>query len=321
MNVKEREHDDLTVIKGIGPARQQWLQDSLNVRTFHDLSTLTVAEIETRLKAEGQIASPTEIEQWLIQAGELAEAAGQTPAAEGEWEWLKAFVVEFCIRRTEEQIQQRELRVYPLKVSRKGDWLDNGETRRRPITFERGTRLYPWMVEQLNEPAWQEPEAEPPPQFETPPVEASRAQVPAPGMPPLVAPTIEVKQLAVFQPLQAEVPAIVGRPGRPFTGFITGGEPFAVEATFALAGTPAAKNGSGRTACWANFYVRNMATGSSTSLGDTEVNELSPEETVHKLRLPEITLPPGRYHLGVQVMLRTQPPAARHLEVPFFEIL
>ncbi|MCK4471724.1 MAG: hypothetical protein KAW49_08045, partial [Anaerolineae bacterium] len=72
MNSSYREDEDLTVIKGIGPARQQWLRESFNVRTYGDLAVLSADEIESRLKAEGRIASRSEIEQWIARAQELA---------------------------------------------------------------------------------------------------------------------------------------------------------------------------------------------------------------------------------------------------------
>jgi diguanylate cyclase (GGDEF)-like protein len=70
----ENPSDRLTKIKGIGPARQQWFRESLNVRTFQDLAVLSVDEIESQLKAANQIAARDKIEQWIIEAQELAGA-------------------------------------------------------------------------------------------------------------------------------------------------------------------------------------------------------------------------------------------------------
>ena len=38
--------NDLTAIKGIGPARQQWFKESLNVSTYEDLAALSAEEVE-----------------------------------------------------------------------------------------------------------------------------------------------------------------------------------------------------------------------------------------------------------------------------------
>ena len=59
---------DLTVIKGIGPVRQRWFNDSLNVYTYRELAALPAEEIESKLKAEGSITSRNDIEQWIAQA-------------------------------------------------------------------------------------------------------------------------------------------------------------------------------------------------------------------------------------------------------------
>lgn len=340
MNSQDKATDDLTAIKGIGPARQQWFRDSLNVRTFGDLAALTATEIETQLKADGKIAAANEIEHWITEARKLSKAAESasermaertegevvdeeaTATGEGKWEWLKAFVVEFCIFRVEEQVRKQELRVYPMKVSEKGDWLDNGESKRSPMTFERGDQLYPWMVEQLGEQPWQVAEEEKMAQLDVPPAETSPVEAPEAEALSVAAPRrVEVKRISAYQPLQAETPTVIGEANQPFAGFITGDEPFTLEATFALAGTIAANIDGDETAYWAKFYVRNMATGVSSSLGDTELSILAKEKALHKVRLSKTTLPPGRYHLGVQVMLRTEPPIARHLEVPFFEVV
>ena len=70
------ENNDLTVIKGIGKNRAQWLRDSLDIQTLRDLSIMPVDTIESRLKAEGFIASRAKIESWIEQARQiLAEMA------------------------------------------------------------------------------------------------------------------------------------------------------------------------------------------------------------------------------------------------------
>lgn len=79
--------DDLTKIKGIGPARQKWFVEAFAVSNFTDLAALSVDEIETRLKADGRSASRSEIEEWLVQANTLA--------GEKNWKTLATFVVNY----------------------------------------------------------------------------------------------------------------------------------------------------------------------------------------------------------------------------------
>ena len=46
----EIQHDDLTVIKGIGEATQRWLREELKVFRLKDLAALSVDEIEAALR-------------------------------------------------------------------------------------------------------------------------------------------------------------------------------------------------------------------------------------------------------------------------------
>ncbi|MHC4617193.1 MAG: hypothetical protein ACYTEQ_05505 [Planctomycetota bacterium] len=116
MSIANRESDDLTVINGIGPVRQRWLRESLDVYTLRDLAALSVDEIESRLKAEEQIISGSEIEAWIDQAQELALTAADfdnvqsKPKTQSGKEWK----MEARGQRMEERAQQaavsRELR-------------------------------------------------------------------------------------------------------------------------------------------------------------------------------------------------------------------
>jgi hypothetical protein len=84
MNTSNKKRDDLTEINGIGPVRQEWLRESLDVYTFRDLAVLSVDEIESRLKTEGKIISRSEIEAWIDQAQELDLTAANSDSAQGK---------------------------------------------------------------------------------------------------------------------------------------------------------------------------------------------------------------------------------------------
>jgi hypothetical protein len=71
--------DDLTAIANIKETRQDWLRKTLNVQTYRDLATLSVDEIEARLKADGKIASRSMIQGWIDKAKELATADQRSP--------------------------------------------------------------------------------------------------------------------------------------------------------------------------------------------------------------------------------------------------
>ncbi|HEY9605816.1 MAG TPA: hypothetical protein V6C85_29695, partial [Allocoleopsis sp.] len=65
-------YEDLTKIRGIGSIKQKWLRELLHIYTFQDLASLSVTEIESKLRAEGHITSKSEIEGWIVQAQTLA---------------------------------------------------------------------------------------------------------------------------------------------------------------------------------------------------------------------------------------------------------
>lgn len=91
--------DDLTAITGIGVARQRWLHETMGVSTYADLATIDPATVEARLREEGKIIAPGDIQTWIDQARDLASL--QTPAnvipdsASGVWQPIASFVVEY----------------------------------------------------------------------------------------------------------------------------------------------------------------------------------------------------------------------------------
>lgn len=134
--------DDLTAISGIGAVREKVLRESLDVRTFQDLAALSVDEIESQFKAEGQSVSRDLIKQWIAAARELAVATvaepSNSPSSESEWESAATFVVEFQER---EEGEERRTRVHHMEEDVDAEWPDVGSE-----------QLYRWMLEQLGEP-------------------------------------------------------------------------------------------------------------------------------------------------------------------------
>jgi hypothetical protein len=147
MNSKKNEYDDLTVITGIGPARQQWLRESLNVHTYQDLVALSTAQIEAQLKADGQIASRNAIEGWLHQAQEYAASTRtSSPAREDGWKPVASFVVEFQTREVEGRADELRTAVHHMEEDT-GTYWPGIESR----------KLSQWMLDQIREKAGLEP--------------------------------------------------------------------------------------------------------------------------------------------------------------------
>lgn len=72
-------YDDLTVIKGIGRARQTWLRETLHVHTLHDLAGISPDDLAAKLKADRRPIKPDVAESWIAQARTLTASAA--PAA------------------------------------------------------------------------------------------------------------------------------------------------------------------------------------------------------------------------------------------------
>lgn len=159
-------YDDLTVISGIGQARQQWLRDVLKVRTFRDLAALSAEEIASRLRAEKKLASATEIEAWLAQARELAVSAQAAPlqetqAEKSEFKTFATFVVVFEESRAEDGTTKQRTSVHHMEADQTQGW-DGIEQR----------ELCNWMLTRLGTKAPQQPAPATPPAPVVPPLPA-----------------------------------------------------------------------------------------------------------------------------------------------------
>jgi hypothetical protein len=313
-NLRDREDDDLTVVKGIGPARRRWLRESFNVRTFHDLAALSVDEIGSQLKAAGQITSRLEIAEWIAQAQELAASVNQSsqrdvgsteaeaeekansPVREDDWKPVASFVVEFQVRQFEGQAEEQRTTVHHMEADRGETW-----------PGIEGEQLCQWMLGQAGRKLQQEPEEGFP--VETRPA-AARAV------------TVEITQVQAFQPPQADTPIGTGRAGQPFSGFVRSGEPFALEASFGLAGPAAAEVAKTQVTYHAQLHAWNRSTGERTYLGDTKPDTLVEGKlSPYKAVLPEITLQQGMYHLRILTTLQGVRTAPGYLEVPLFQVV
>jgi hypothetical protein len=313
-HVSDKEGDDLTAIKGIGPARQQWLRESLGVHTYRDLAALSVSVIGSRLKAEQQVVSLAEIGRWIAQAQELAKAAddpsGRRPEAEGpgteasakslagrtEWQPFASFVVEFQARQVEGQAAERRTTVHYMEVDRSKTW-----------PGIEGEQLCQWMLGQAGERVQRGPEPE-----EGAPIEARPV-----ASPPV---TVEITQIQAFQPPKTRTPIGIGRAGQPFSGFVRSDEPFELVVSFALAGPAATEIAKKQVTYRAQFYARRRPTGERAHLGDTEPGALVEGDLTYTTKLPQAALGPGVYRLWALVTLQSTPPSMGQFEVPLLQV-
>ncbi len=304
------DYADLTAIKGIGPARQQWLRTTLGVRTYNDLAVLSADDIEARLKAEGQVASRNEIERWIVQAQELAsadllsqmesvgtEAGGKVafPAKEGEWKPFASFVVEFQAWQNAGQAEEQRTKVHYMEGDIEETWSG--------LVSE---RLCQWMLDQLGEKAQLGETAE---QQRPDAVKQAEPE------------TMEISQIRIYRPPHTESPIAIAKADQPFPSSIKGEEPFACEVSFALTRPVAAEVAEMPVTYRVQFYASNRSTGARAHLGDTGPDALVEGELAYTARLPSVTLSPGSYRLQVVVTLQGAHVIPGHLEVPLLQVV
>lgn len=298
-NAEQR--DDLTRIRGIGPVKQQWLRTSLNVRTFQDLASLAVEEIESQLRADGQTTSRSAIANWIAQARELAgnypedeSDASMTaiteeasPPEEMQWQSFGAFQVEFQSRQMPGKPEECRTVVRHLDTERSIIW--------HGIETE---QLQSWMLEQTSA---RTPEGE------------GTAVIPV---------LVETEQLRVLQPPQTGMPMIVDSSEQPFSGFLRANEPFSLDVAFRVAGLAGTTIAKQPITYRAQVYARNRATSEVIHLGDTVPKLLSSSQVRYTTTLAEATLAPGLYRLQILVKLQGAPAIAPGLfEVPLLQVI
>jgi predicted flap endonuclease-1-like 5' DNA nuclease len=340
------EYDDLKKLKGIGPAREQWLRDTFHVRTFHDLASLSADEIELQLKAEGKVVTLSTIETWIAEAAHLASQAEhpepQTaeevrPAAREGWKPFASFVVEFQERETETGTVQQTV-IHHMEADQSETWSG----------VEYGA-ISGWIAGQLGAKILQPPASN----VVTHPVlgaEAmfsqklqevlAKAQGMSPERPEPAPPTERAGHLVVMEretvaeepvirapattPLQVRITrlqAVQFAAARKPLNCVTGGEPFALEAVLELTGLDAVDVENRPAALGAEFYASNLATGSVVHLGSISPVTLSKDVTSHKVTMPEATLGPGMYRVQVVVKFEGVPVMGYLDVVPLIQAL
>jgi hypothetical protein len=314
MDSNKNEHDDLTTITGIGPARQRWLRESFGVRTFQDLADLSVDQIEAQLKADGQIPSRDAIVSWLLQAHELAASAPQPLQPDGDttdenqieantsaivnsmtrengWKPFASFVIEFQTRET--QPDQHRTAVHHIEQDAGKEW-----------SGIEGEELCRWILEQIRKDVALEP-------ADTGPAPAQPAGEPT---------RLEVSEVRVFQPPDADTPSGLLEASQPYRGTFKGSEPFTLEVSFGLTGETAAELTAKQATCLVQSFAYDEATHSSIQLGETAPTTLEEERYAYTLTLPEASLQPGTYRMWVTVAVENARAVPDFIEVPVLQV-
>ncbi len=139
---------------------------------------------------------------------------------------------------------------------------------------------------------------------------------------PAVPASLEISQVQVFQPPQAQIPVRLGEPHRPFSGYLRSRVPFALEVSFRLSVSTRTvrqyQNASYRVEC----YVRNRTAGVTIHLGDTQSDTLVEGKQVYTARLPVAMLQSsGVYCLQIIVTFKGVVTALGYFEIPLLQVI
>ncbi|MCP4422573.1 MAG: hypothetical protein GY805_38675 [Chloroflexi bacterium] len=293
--MKRKVQDDLTVIKGIGPARQKWLGELFDVHTFGALGGLKIEEAEKISKKAGKILAKGEIADWVAKAKALAAEKGSrsdldnvaktaVPNAKSFWKPIASFVVEFQ-EKDEADRQQRRTKVHYMEADIETTWPG--------IEHE---QIGLWIEQHV-----QVSELTPAPVEE---IESILEKVD----------TFKPMQVRICQRPDYSSMLDMGQPERPFLGHVHHEEPITLEVDFELdppvAGQPRADYN-------AQCEVHNLTTGQKVYYLEM-VSDFSTNCLTYKTKLAEME--PGIYGLAV-LMRGKRPLNTTYFELPKLNIL
>lgn len=282
--------DDLTVLKGIGPARQQWLRTSFDVQTFADLAALAPEDIEARLKKDGQIARRRSIEEWIGQAKVLAEQAVENDVQivsatlpHSTWRPFASFVVEM-------QARQDEKRAWAMRTAVQHIEADNDATWHGVDT----EKLYHWMGTQI------EREVDCFDQANSPQVVTIRE-----------AEALVVQQVEVWQPVNALLPQAVVQGKRPLSVILEGQKPFLLKLQL--------DSSIFFRKCVARLSAYNLRDKKRRFLGSISLASMT--QFPLTIQFPTVSLQMGQYRLVSQISTLEDNALISEFELPFVQVI
>jgi hypothetical protein len=320
-------NDDLTKIPKLGSARQLWLAEAFGVHTYEDLAKLSVDEIEAQAEADGKRLNRSTFVLWPKKAAELAaakkmivegnsERSGPKPTNQQtgsenntstpntgteQWHQVAFFNIEFLERRVNDRVIERKTHINYHETDHEYDW-DGFETE----------QIGDWILEQAGDKLRQETR-------EALAVEPEGEAVREAALPDRI--TVSVSGLHLYQPAGTEIPLGPGGNGRPYTGTVQAGQPFAVKAEFEIGDQMAASLGKREIPYQVQFYTKNRTTKGKLYLGDGEPGLMTSGKNSYSAKLGEILLSPGDYRLRVVVFAESGNVAPGYFELPRLRVI
>ncbi len=318
MNPELIVQDDLTAIKGIGEARQNWLREVLEVGTYRDLAALPGGEAVAALKAAGHRVTLPEMEAWIEAAGALvadppadpekremgrpaASAEAKSRPGGGEWRSIAEFIVDFQQQTMAGGEILRRTKVHRMADGKENIWRE----------FAAG-EMEQWMAAHLNL------------DEERPPVKP-RAAVDReqPAAAPAAPVHIAIVQLRAFQPPDQEAPLTLSETGPVFAGPLHGHVPFDLEVTYELTGNIPSSLLPQAARCQVEVYASRRTgrtDGQEQLLAKTAAEPTPAGSARFAVRLPELALDPGIYRVQAIVGIPGESRLVGFLELPVLQV-
>jgi hypothetical protein len=297
MSLSEKPLDDLTKITGIGEARERWLKQSFNIRTFQDLASLSVAQIEEKIKLDGLIVSRKAIESWLERAAEFSSHAGEvllpteeTSAElttgvsnamprENGWKPIASFVVEYQTQEAGDQPTEQRTVVHYMEEDRTRNW----------VGIE-GKQLCEWIIDQIPHEFARNQEEQEQPRTQSGGASSAGKST-----------AVKITQMRIHQASNPTSPVQAVDRGVRFQGTVLRDQPFAFEVNFELVG-PKAEEVAERKIGWsAESRTFDPTSRTSPQLCESGPNSFEKGCLKYELSLPEISLKQGVYRIWILI--------------------
>jgi len=290
-------NNELSQIRGIGTAKQRWLQ-TIGITTIQVLATTPTEAIAQQLEEKGYTASAEEIAAWVAKAQALCEAA--STAAEvvepkvtqqkangvgDDWAAIASFNLEFQSRKVAETIEQRVItRHHETNIS---------ETLSEPHIHH----LQQWLLERVQMSLI---------------ANNSSNQLPQPL-------TTTITQVELARSLSATT--MTATPDhRLFSEQILASEPFELIATVEFSDLPAEVLNQSLI-CQLSAQARHLADGSTVELGSVVKSLTLDNVKSYRFVLPEANLPKsGAYRIHLSFTVQNAPATTASFKIPFVSV-
>lgn len=342
MDMNRTLNDDFTQIRGIGDMVQERLREVFGVQTFAQLANLNAAEIEVALKADKSIPAPArthkKIEQWLMAAGQLADASGaaeqkpllavaeaavkkreevKTPTRGVDWQPIASFVIEFQSRVGETGGKEMRTAVHHMEGDRETHW--SGIEQEKLCRWIVDEADVAHLVEESSSIRPSKKGAVPESMVELAPVEAAGTMADNVSA-PAFSWEKDVRALWVAVSQSQEPAAVVDVVGqdKPFLAHVDHERPLNLEFNFALPNLTG--TGTQSLKCRAYCQFNNMEELQKQDLFEMKTIEPGLGQSQMTASLSKVTLDPGIYEVGVLVR-GERPLGAHYFRFPKLNVL